>query len=103
TNSGVTLNAGTTATIASSLLKVTDPGDTDGWLNGTILVAHKTTGGAHVISQIAPSGGVLKQFGADIKDRFRTHLALAGGLLYRSNDPYDPLSVTTYNSNGQLV
>ena len=60
-----------TAMIGSSLLKVTDPGDADGWLNGTILVAHKRTDGAHVISQIAPSGG-----GGDIPaDQFSLNFA----------------------------
>ena len=103
TNAGVSVNGGATATIGSSLLKVTDPGDNDGWLNGTILVAHQKTDSTHVISQIAPSGGILKQFGSQSLDRFRTHLALAGGLLYRSNDPYDPVNITTYDSSGQLV
>jgi hypothetical protein len=76
-----------TATIAIQ----TGPGlaVTEGvWTPGNILVAHRLTSGVNVISELAPDGTLIRQFGNETLDIFRTDLVVSGEYLYRNETPY---------------
>jgi hypothetical protein len=69
---------------------------------GTVLVAHRTTAGSYVISQITDTGFLLRQFGAQDGDEFRSHLALSGGSLFRS-DALGADTISQFAEDGTLI
>lgn len=57
----------------------------DGWAPGTLLVAHRLTSGVYTISQLKLDGTLIRRFGTVSGPEWRSHLAIAGGYLFRSN------------------
>ncbi len=72
------------------------------FVQGRILVAHKTSSGSHVISELDANGNLIRQFGNEPSDEFRAHLALVGGFLYRSNGAYLN-TISQFDDTGALV
>ena len=72
------------------------------WTPGTILVAHKTTSESHAITQLDANGHVVRQFGIQSTDEFRSHLAISGGILYRMNEVF-VRTLDQFSDDGSLI
>lgn len=69
-----------------------------------MFVAHSIDSGDYVISHIGADGSLLNRFGTTSNNEFRSHLAISGGHIYRSNPGNTSSSnIERYDFAGNLV
>ena len=74
----------------------------------TLLVAHELLDGSTAISQLSKNGVLLQRFGVlpapapGVSNEFRAHLALSGGVLFRTNG-VQLNTISDFNPDGTLA
>ncbi|HEY6971994.1 MAG TPA: hypothetical protein VJA94_22475 [Candidatus Angelobacter sp.] len=74
----------------------------------TLLVAHELSDGSTAISQLSRTGALIQRFGVlpappfGVSNEFRAHLALSGGVLFRTNG-VQLNTISDFNPDGTLA